>query len=189
MKQARLSSSDEDPPVLAPLELAKAEKVASHIEVSIKPLCDKIKVVGSIRRKKPFIGDCDFVVLATDANWARIVHTLRKSKVICAGPSLIKLNYPAEDGLFQVDFYRATPTTFGVQELIRTGSADHNMWLASYALIKGFRLKYSSGLLKDGVVVAGETEESVFSALGLPCTEPEQREVLKGKPIWLKNSS
>jgi DNA polymerase (family 10) len=189
MKQVRLFSSGEDAPVLPPLELAKAEKVALNIESSIKPLCDKIKVVGSIRRKKPFVGDCDFVILATDANWAKIVHTLRKSKVICAGPSLIKLNYPAEEGLFQADFYRATQQTFGIQMLIRTGSADHNMWLASYALIKGFRLKYSSGLLRDEVVVAGGTEESVFEALGLPCTEPEQREVLNGRPIWLKNSS
>ena len=88
--------------------------------------------------------------------------------------------------LFQIDFYRATEQTFGTQELIRTGSAGHNVWLASYALSKGFRLKYSEGLLKDKVVVAGETEESIFKALGLPCPKPEEREVLDGKPVWLK---
>ena len=186
MKQTKLFSSDEEPVVLTSLEYAKAQAVALQVKEAVKSLCDRLEIVGSIRRKKPQVGDCDFVVLATDANWAKIVQTLRKSKVICAGSSLIKVNFPVEGGLFQVDFYRATPQTFGVQELIRTGSADHNMWLAGYALSKGYRLKYSVGLTKDGVAVAVETEESVFSALDLPCPEPQQREVLDGKPIWLK---
>ena len=97
---------------------------------------------------------------------------------------MTKINYPFEDSLFQVDFYRAIPKTFGIQELIRTGSADHNMWLAGYAITKGYRLKYSVGLIKEDVPVAGETEESVFSALDLPCPEPQKREITDGKPIW-----
>jgi DNA polymerase/3'-5' exonuclease PolX len=59
------------------------------------------------------------------------------------------------------------------------------MWLASYALSKGFRLKYSEGLVKDKVVVAGETEESIFEALGLPCPKPLEREVIDDKPAWV----
>ena len=188
MKQAKLFGLDEDPAILTSLEYAKAKAVALQVEEAIKPLCNKLKIVGSIRRKKPQVGDCDFVVLATDSNWAKIVPTLRKSKVICSGPSLTKVNIPVEGGFFQVDFYRATPKTFGIQELIRTGSADHNMWLAGYALSKGYRLKYSTGLMKDEIAVAGETEESVFSALGIPCSEPQQREVINGSPIWLKSS-
>jgi DNA polymerase/3'-5' exonuclease PolX len=58
------------------------------------------------------------------------------------------------------------------------------VWLASYAITKGFRLKYSEGLLKDKAVVAGATEESVFSALDLPCPEPQLREVIDEKPVW-----
>jgi DNA polymerase/3'-5' exonuclease PolX len=99
---------------------------------------------------------------------------------------VIKINYPYEDNLFQVDFYRATEQTYGIQKLIRTGSADHNMWLAGYALSKGFRLKYSEGLIKDKVAVAGNTEESVFLMLNLQCPDPQFREVFDGKPIWLK---
>jgi len=60
------------------------------------------------------------------------------------------------------------------------------MWLAGYAQYKGYRLKYSVGLVKDGESFAGETEEIVFSVLGLPCPEPEQREVVNGKPTWLE---
>jgi DNA polymerase/3'-5' exonuclease PolX len=48
-------------------------------------------------------------------------------------------------------------------------------------------LKYSEGLVRDGVVVAGETEEGVFSALDLPNVEPQKREIANGKPIWRVN--
>jgi DNA polymerase (family X) len=185
MKQAKLFGEDE-PIVLMKLELAKANTIASQVENAIKPLCDKLEVVGSIRRQKATVGDVDFVAIATDCNWSKIVQALKKAKVICAGKSVIKLNYPYENSLFQVDFYRATEQTFGIQELIRTGSAEHNMWLASYALSKGFRLKYSEGLIKDKVAVAGKTEESIFTALGLQCPEPQLREVIDGKPTWLK---
>jgi DNA polymerase (family X) len=184
MKQAKLFG-EEEPNVLTKLELAKAQILAKQVESVVKPLCDKLEVVGSIRRQKPMVGDVDFVVVGTECNWGKIVQDLNKAKVICAGKSVIKLNFPFESSLFQVDFYRATEQTFGVQELIRTGSADHNMWLASYALSKGFRLKYSEGLIKDKVAVAGETEESVFITLGLPCPKPEEREVIGSKPVWI----
>ena len=186
MKQAKLFGEDEEPKALTKLDLINAEALALKVEGAITPLCDRLKIVGSIRRRKPMVGDCDFVIIANDANWNKIVQSLTKPKVICSGPSVIKINLPYEDRLFQADFYRATEATFGVQELIRTGSADHNVWLASYAQSKGFRLKYSEGLVKDKVVVAGETEESIFEALGLPCRKPEEREIIDGQPVWLR---
>jgi DNA polymerase (family X) len=185
MKQAKLFG-EEEPSVLTTLELAKAQTLARQIENSVKPKCDKLEVVGSVRRQKVFVGDIDFVAVASDCNWGKIVHTLKKANVICAGKSVIKLNLPFGNNLFQVDFYRATEQTFGIQELVRTGSADHNMWLAGFALSKGFRLKYSEGLIKDDVAVAGESEESVFTALGLQCPDPRLREILEEKPVWLK---
>ncbi len=189
MKQTKLfGSCEEEPAVLTSLEYAKAEKVALQIKETVMPLCDRIEIVGSLRRKRQQIGDCDFIATATDANWEKIIQTLRKPKVICSGPKLIKIDYPVEGGVFQIDFYRATPQNFGIMEIIRTGSADHNMWLAGYALSKGYRLKYSEGLMKEEATLAGETEESVFSALDLPCPEPQKREVLDGKPIWLQSN-
>jgi DNA polymerase (family X) len=186
MKQAKLFGEPE-PAVLAKLELAQGQIFAKQVETTIKPLCDRLEVVGSLRRQKPIVGDVDFVVVATDGNWGKIVQILKKSTVVCAGKSVTKLICPFGECLFQVDFYRATPKTFGVQELIRTGSADHNMWLAGYAVSKGFRLKYSEGLMKNDVAVAGETEERVFSALDLPCPKPTEREIVEQKPIWLTN--
>jgi len=185
MKQTKLFG-EEEPRVLISLELRKAQSLAEEIAQTIGVHCNRIEIVGSIRRKKPMVGDIDFVVNASDYNWSRILQLLKKSQVICAGNSLIKLNCPYGNSLFQTDFYRANEKTFGIQTLIRTGSADHNMWLAGYAISRGCRLKYSEGLLKGEAVVAGETEESVFSVLDLPTPKPEQREVRDGKPVWLE---
>lgn len=32
---------------------------------------------------------------------------------------------------------------------LNTGSSEHNMWLASYAISKGMRIRYSEGLIKE----------------------------------------
>jgi DNA polymerase (family 10) len=188
MKQAKLFGGiDAEPKVLTSLELAEAKMLALQISDQIKSVCITIELVGSIRRQKTLVGDIDFVVTTTDSNWAKIVSCFKKPSIICAGNQLIKANFPIGSELFQADFYRAYENNFGIQQLIRTGSAKHNTWLASLALSKGHKLKYSEGLLKDGQVVAGKTEESVFEALGLPCPKPEEREIAIGKPVWLES--
>ena len=165
---------------LEELELGEAKKIAEEVEFQVVRYCEKIVVVGSIRRNKPKVRDADFVVVTNDLDWYNLGQELlrMKTKTINAGNQIIKTLYLYDDKYFQLDFYRATQNTFGIHKLIRTGSTEHNMWLAQLAISKGMRIKYSQGLLKDGQVVAGKTEESVFEALDLPYTEPEEREIV-----------
>ncbi len=174
--------------IIAELDLAEAQRIAVPIKTTVEPLCELIEVAGSIRRQKPTVHDIDFVVVAkSDADWQKINEKLKqlKSKPNCSGNSVIKAFVPCQDGFFQVDFYRAQPSTFGIHLLVRTGSAEHNMWLAGYALSKGMRIKYSEGLIKDNCTIAGETEESVFEALCLSYPLPSQREIVDSKPVWM----
>ena len=92
--------------------------MAKEIANTIHLLCNKVEIARSIRRKKATVGDIDFVVVATDCNWSRIVQALKKSKLICAGKSVIKLNYPLENSPFEVDFYRATEPLQARKQLI-----------------------------------------------------------------------
>ncbi len=174
--------------VVGELDLSEAQTIAAQVKATVDALCDRVEVAGSIRRLKTMVHDIDFVAVAkSDADWLKINEKLKqlKAKPNCSGTSVIKAFVPCEDGLFQVDFYRAKPSTFGIHLLVRTGSADHNMWLAGHALSKGMRLKYSEGLIKEGVAVAGETEKEVFEALGLPHPPPTEREFVEGKPVWM----
>ena len=186
-KQSTLFPQNE-PPALEELDLQAAAKLAHDIASAVETYCERIEVTGSIRRKRQKVHDVDFVVVAkSDADWQKISETLKrlKAKPSCSGSQLIKAKVPFQNGLFQVDFYRAKPSTFGIHLLIRTGSAQHNCWLAGYAISKGMRLKYSEGLIKDNVAIAGDDEKGVFSALGLPCPMPTEREIVEGKPTWM----
>lgn len=188
MKQSKLFKTDE-PVVIAELDLKDAEVLAQQTKNLVAIHCGKIGVVGSIRRKRQKIHDIDFVVVTpTDDEWRKINEELthKKAQSICSGVSVTKALLPYNNSLFQVDFYRAKSETFGINQIIRTGSADHNAWLATYAISKGMRLKYSEGVLKNGVIVAGEDEEAVFTALDLPYPEPEDREIVEKKPVWFK---
>ncbi len=185
-RQAALFPQNE-PVIQTELDLKQAETLASEIKSAVQGYCERIEVAGSIRRQRPKVHDVDFVVVAkSDADWQRINETLKRlrAKPNCAGNQLIKAYVPCQNGLFQVDFYRAKPSTFGIHLLIRTGSAEHNCWLAGYAISQGMRLKYSEGLIKDGKPVAGEDEKAVFTALGLPYSLPMEREIADNKPLW-----
>jgi DNA polymerase (family 10) len=174
--------------IIDELDLKEAEKIVSLVKTTVEAQCDMIEVAGSIRRQKSKVHDIDFVVVAkSDVAWQKINEKLKqlKAKPNCSGNSVIKAFLPCQDGLFQVDFYRAKPSTFGIHLLVRTGSADHNMWLAGYAFSKDMRLKYSEGLLKDSKAIAGETEQGVFDALGLPHPMPSTRETVDDKPVWM----
>jgi DNA polymerase/3'-5' exonuclease PolX len=174
--------------IIAELDLREAEKTAAQVKATVEALCELLEVAGSIRRQKSKVHDIDFVVVAkSDGDWQRINDKLKqlKAKPNCSGNSVIKAFVPCENGFFQVDFYRAKPSTFGIHLLVRTGSADHNMWLAGCAISMGMRVRYSEGLIKDGVAVAGETERGVFEALGLRYPLPSEREVVGGKPVWM----
>ena len=174
--------------IILELDLEEAEKTAAKVKATVEALCELIEVAGSIRRQKSKVHDIDFVVVAkSDGEWQRINEKLKqlKAKPNCSGNSVIKAFVPCENGFFQVDFYRAKPSTFGVLLLVRTGSAEHNMWLAGCAISMGMRIRYSEGLIKDGVAVAGETERGVFEALGLPHPLPSEREIVDSKPVWM----
>jgi DNA polymerase/3'-5' exonuclease PolX len=174
--------------ILPELDLKEAETLAHRIKTAVETYCERIEVAGSIRRQKTKVHDIDFVVVTrNDAEWQKISEKLKhlKAKPYCSGNSLIKAFLPCPSGFFQVDFYRAKLSTFGIHLLIRTGSADHNMWLAGYAISKGTRLKYSEGLIKEGTPIAGENEQGVFAALGLPCPLSTEREIVDGKPVWM----
>ena len=81
------------------------------------------------------------------------------------------------DGGFQVDCRAVPPESFGAALQYFTGSQAHNVRLRGRALRMGMTLN-EYGLFRndDGARVAGETEDDVYAALGLPWIPPQRRE-------------
>lgn len=154
------------------MELERAKKIAEKVLERVSPYCSKIEVAGSVRRGKPQVNDIDFVLIPSDP-WNLTHEIMGLGPSTAAGDKLKRVKF--DD--VQVDFYYATPETWATLLLIRTGSKESNIRLASLAKKKGWRLAASGdGLFNEkGQRIAGDSEESIFEALGLLYLEPWQR--------------
>lgn len=158
------------------ISLQKAELVANKIVKQLEPHCARIAVAGSVRRKKRWVNDIDIVLIPRDM-W--LIHEAIMNLCQPAAPARLSglkiIRVPIEG--VQVDFYMATEDNWSTLLLIRTGSTENNIRLCSLAKKKGWRLAASGDGLFDerGKKVAGDTEESIYEALGVPFQKPEQR--------------
>lgn len=190
-KQTSLFPDDRDTSealnVLRGLDRSEVEPLAFKIVSTIEEYCIRVEVAGSIRRRKPTVNDIDIVAQPKPNSWLQIIKAIRGEFDAITekqGEKLATLYVPfaskQRQGHLQVDLYRASRRTWGVLLLIRTGSPEHNIYLAKLAIRKGYRLAYSRGLVNEkGEVVASETERDVFQALGLDYIPPEERELEK----------
>ena len=154
------------------MKLQEAEQRSAEIVELLKPYCKRIMVCGSIRRKKSICRDIDIVLVPAD--YSSLHSALLRLGVCTAdGPKITRVFHDS----VQVDVYYATEETWGTLVLIRTGSAENNRRLCSLAMKKNWQLKANGeGLVdpKTGRKIAN-TEESIFTALGLKYLQPRER--------------
>ncbi len=156
------------------IALERAQKIAEAVVELLKPYCSRIVIAGSIRRQKSLINDIDLVLIPVDL-WGLHAELTRLGggKLKMSGPKILRSMY----GSIQVDVYVADEHTWATLLLIRTGSAQNNIRLATLAKKRGWHLAASGDGLFDetGERIAGDTEQSIFEALGLRYQTPEER--------------
>jgi DNA polymerase (family 10) len=155
------------------------QKVASELIPYLSETggIEKIAAAGSLRRGKDTIGDLDLLVTGPGAPAAleRFVQHPKAHSVLGKGPNKASIQYGLE-GL-QVDLRALPHESYGAAMQYFTGSKEHNILVRSRALKLGLTLnEYGLVRLDDETRVAGETEEEVYAALGLPWIPPELRE-------------
>jgi len=154
------------------VELKRAQAMATAIITRLSPYCRRIEVAGSIRRKKDLVNDIDLVLIPSDL-WKLYAELKRMGEMKADGDKLKRL---VVNGT-QVDVYFATEETWATLYLVKTGSKESNIRLATRAKKMGLQLKANGeGLIdQDGRRLAGNTEQSIFEALGIPYLPPERR--------------
>lgn len=134
----------------------------------------RIEPAGSLRRWKETIGDID-ILAATDQPAQAIAAFVKGRWVgepIASGTT--KASIRTTGGL-QVDLRVVAPESFGSALQYFTGSKAHNVKLRDIA--KGRKLKLNEyGVFRGKKRIAGDTEEEVYAALGLPLIPPPLRE-------------
>ncbi len=154
------------------MELEKAKAFANIVVKTLEPYCDKIEVAGSVRRQRPVVNDIDLVVIPRDRqNLDLALMSMGNYKM--SGMKIARVEMDS----IPLDIYFATPETFATLFLVRTGSKENNIRLATLAKKRGWRLAASGDGLFDetGTRIAGDTERSIYEALGVPWQEPWER--------------
>ena len=194
--------------------LFRAQRDAQLVLERIRPHVIRAEVAGSVRRRRPTVHDLDVVVvLDPDDPWKMrgIEQALGdmlaadgasghpRYRLVKEGPSIVSFVQEGKNAHTQgwvpfgpnLDLYIATPETWGITLLIRTGSAAHNVKLTQVAakMLPARKVAVSQGVLDTaGQVIASRTEEEIFGALRMRWLDPEQREAPEYES-WIRDGA
>jgi DNA polymerase (family 10) len=129
---------------------------------------------GSLRRQRETVGDLDLLVTAPPDSpvMQRFIANGRVERVLLHSDT--RASVVLRGGL-QVDLRVVAPASFGAAWVYFTGSKAHNIALRRLAIEQGLKIN-EYGVYRTTRRVAGDTEESVYRALGLAWVPPELRE-------------
>lgn len=131
-------------------------------------------VAGSYRRMRETVGDLDILVTATGGS--RVMEKFcaydEVQEVLARGDT--RASVALKSGL-QVDLRLVPEQSYGAALHYFTGSKAHNIAIRRLAQDRGLKLN-EYGVFRGERRVAGDTEESVYKAVGLPYIQPELRE-------------
>ena len=177
---------------------AQAVEVTRVLVALLQPYCERLVVAGSLRRRKPAVGDIEILYIPKFSTEPDGLFDTKR--INCADRQLesLLLNRTIEKRLntlgsetwgernklarhttsqIPVDLFQATPANWFNYLVCRTGSAANNVRIASAAERKGWKWHpYDAGFTdEEGRLVPVESEQDVFRLAGLPYLEPWQR--------------
>lgn len=156
-----------------------AYKLAEKIKDALAPGCQRVEIAGSIRRRKPEIGDIEIVAVPgpdLDSVIADLITAGRLMRGDKNGGKFKNFLVPAVPGL-KLDLFLPTAETWGVIFTIRTGSAEFSHKLVTQRGKGGFLpddLQVKDGRIWRDEALDTPEEQDVFNLLGWYAL-PEQR--------------
>jgi len=163
--------------------LYEAREIAGKIVDHLKTAGGASEAVptGSVRRWKETVRDIDILTVAPDPAKLMKAAATMPGVVEVIGHGETKTSVVWGQDRLQVDVRVVPPDSWGAALQYFTGSKEHNVRFRERANRMGLTVnEYGVFHLKKtgekGARVAGETEESVYKALGLHWIPPELRE-------------
>ena len=156
--------------------LPLAERIAARMREV--PGVTHASYCGSLRRFAETVGDIDIVVAAAAGAAPLVMEAFVAMSVVdrVLGRGDSKSSVVTRRGT-QIDLRVVTEQQLGAARLYFTGSKGHNIKLRQRALARGFTLnEYALSAIDGGKIIASETEEQIYEALGLPFMPPVLRE-------------
>lgn len=157
-------------------KLAVAAQYAEALEkfLAAIPGVARVTVAGSYRRMRETVGDLDIVAAASVSSPVvqRFTSYDEVTEILSAGST--RASVILKCGL-QVDLRVVKEECYGAALHYFTGSKAHNIAIRRMAQQSGLKIN-EYGVFRNDTRIAGETEGSVYAAVGLSYIPPELRE-------------
>lgn len=173
---------------MSKMQLAGAQRIINQVRTLLEGSCDRIEVVGSIRRQRWYVGDAELLCIPKTSAGVdlldREVRSLMNLKILdYRRNKLGRKTYGAKNKLlvhvdsgFGIDIFSTTEECWWVSLVVRTGGKDTNMTIAMAAINKGYQFHaYGAGFSTPAGEIVCKSERDVFEAVGLPYREPWER--------------
>jgi len=160
------------------MQLDQATTIAEQIKAQLAPHCDRIEIAGSIRRRKPDVGDIEIVAIPKPYGVGLFASGI--APIVDAWPKVrgeLPCKYTQRtlpDGI-ALDLFFATRENWGLIFAIRTGCADYSHHVLACGWVRNGYKSAGGMLTRDGVAVAVPEERDLFRLAGVPWVEPEAR--------------
>ena len=188
------------------IELAEASSIADRVLRHLSPTLARGEVAGSIRRRKPVVGDIEIV--AIPESHEKLVKLVRDvGQTIKPGvPGVVPWN-PKPDSRYirvrleegmNLDLFLARPENWGGLFMMRTGSAaggDGNVFNGFVPRVfkrwkimsGGGRMTEAMPTMPDGTQLEVREEQDFFDLLELDFVPPEERADHKAIKRYARN--
>jgi DNA polymerase/3'-5' exonuclease PolX len=164
------------------MKLVDAELIAGDILKQLIPCCvpGYCRIAGSVRRKKPDVGDIEIVCIPRGRELATYKKTIeQRNKVRGDWNAKATKRLVTQYGEhIELDIFTATPSNWGLIYAIRTGSAEFSYQVLAVGWSKkGYHSR--NGILYDADERATfvKEEEDLFTLIGKAFVPPEKRDV------------
>lgn len=178
------------------MNLAAANELGLRVIDALQPFCRRIMVAGSVRRERAHVNDLDVVLISAGLDATNLImERIEQNWDLVTGrrPNPQNVIFRSRKSGFQLDLffahpgvedlYEKIPSNWGAVLLCRTGSKFHNQQLCQHAIGRGLKFAPLRGVMRGEEIIASETEEAIYEALGVPFIDPTDREAFPSVPL------
>jgi DNA polymerase/3'-5' exonuclease PolX len=156
----------------------QALEIAEKTKALLAPHCERIEIAGSIRRRKPDVGDIEIVAIPKpydiglfESGIVTVVNQWQKVK----GELPCKYTQRILPEGIKLDLFFANRENWGLIFAMRTGSAEYSHKVLATEWVKSGYKGKGGYLYSNGERVTIPEEKDLFKLIGVPFAPPELR--------------
>lgn len=162
--------------------LELAARAADQVAEQLRPICKRLEVAGSIRRRASEVRDLEIVCIPDVQRYADFQRLVASWPKIRGEPTGRYTRRKLVRHDVELDLFICSADTWACNLLIRTGCKEFSQSLMVLAQEKGLRFQ-DAQLWRGSARVHVREEEDVFRELGVPWLAPDRRTVEAGRRV------